>query len=65
MLLKVKDLMTMRMQMLMMEAKIHLLLTSTQKSDPKEARDGEEFDFLCLLQQLLVQMEVGMKMILK
>jgi hypothetical protein len=54
MLLKVQDPMTTRMRMVMMEAKIRLLLMSTQKSDPRERKDGEELDFLSLLQQLLM-----------
>lgn len=65
MLLKVQDQMTMRMQTLMMEAKTLHLLMSKQKSDPREAKDGEELAFLSLLQQLPMQMEEVMKMILK
>jgi hypothetical protein len=55
-----KDLMTMKMQMVM-EEKIHHLLTSTvQKSNQKGARNGQ-----VLVQLLLMQMEVVMKMIQK
>ena len=48
--------------MVMMEAKIHPLLMSRLNLGPEE-RDGEVPGITCLLQQVLVQMEVVMKMI--